>query len=53
VQDIRGKKTRRRHQGFQVGELVMVHLSKDHYPKRKYNNFNAKKFGPCQIKRIF
>jgi hypothetical protein len=39
------------YKGFQVGELVMVHLSKDFYPKGKFNMLNVKKIGPHQIKR--
>lgn len=38
---------------FEVGDLVLVQLRKQRFPKKKYNKLKLKKVGPCKISRKF
>jgi hypothetical protein len=38
---------------FEVGDLVMVHIRKEKFPRRTYNKLNMKNIGPCKIIRKF
>jgi hypothetical protein len=38
---------------FSIGDLVMVHLKKEHYPKSTYDKINVKQIKVCIIKRKF
>ena len=44
---------RRREVNFEVGDLVLAHLRKERFPKRKYNKLKFKKIGLCRILRNF
>jgi hypothetical protein len=32
---------------FEVGDVMMVHLRKKHYPKHAYSKLNVRKIAPC------
>ena len=38
---------------FEEGELVMVHIKKDQFPRGTYNKLKWKKIGSCKIMRKF
>jgi hypothetical protein len=44
---------KRRQLDFNIGELVWVYLSKDHYPRGDYNKLTRRKFGPYPILEKF
>ena len=44
---------KKREVNFEVGDLVLAHLRRERFPKRKYNKLKLKKVGPCKILRKF
>jgi hypothetical protein len=43
----------RRELQFEVGDQVLAHLSKERFPRGRYNKLKLKNIGPCKILRKF
>jgi hypothetical protein len=43
----------RRELQFEVGDLILVHLRKERFPRGMYNNMKMKKIGSCKVIRKF